>query len=173
MRPTLRPAFSALIFAPCYSQVVQVTEESCSKHKLDDKACAVCMEGLQVGVGDAGDLGAMTAKQCEPGRKRWFSTSVSRHPVVPHAPTCPGVPWTYASCSLLLSVPLCMPAQMGDGVINLPCKGKHWFHPGCVRPWLIKTNSCPTCREVRGMGGPVLDLFIEGCEQKFACSKWN
>ncbi len=45
--------------------------------------------------------------------------------------------------------PICTDAlQTGDKVFSLPCRGKHWFHPACVRPWLQKTNSCPVCRDV-------------------------
>ncbi|CAL4202774.1 unnamed protein product, partial [Meganyctiphanes norvegica] len=33
---------------------------------------------------------------------------------------------------------------VGDETKELPCT--HKFHPGCILPWLNKTNSCPMCR---------------------------
>jgi E3 ubiquitin-protein ligase RNF115/126 len=31
-----------------------------------------------------------------------------------------------------------------ENVKKLPCK--HYFHEGCISPWLEQRNSCPTCR---------------------------
>jgi len=40
---------------------------------------------------------------------------------------------------------------LGEGVIELPCKDKHYFHikkEGCdgIYPWLQENNTCPLCR---------------------------
>ncbi|KAJ2853421.1 hypothetical protein J3B02_003149, partial [Coemansia erecta] len=32
----------------------------------------------------------------------------------------------------------------GDSVTRLPCK--HYFHHGCIKPWLELHNTCPMCR---------------------------
>ena len=32
----------------------------------------------------------------------------------------------------------------GDEVVVLPCK--HWFHRGCIGPWLRISDTCPCCR---------------------------
>ena len=34
--------------------------------------------------------------------------------------------------------------HLGDEVTMLPCK--HWFHGGCISPWLGISNTCPCCR---------------------------
>ena len=34
--------------------------------------------------------------------------------------------------------------HLGDEVIMLPCQ--HWFHGGCIGPWLGISNTCPCCR---------------------------
>jgi len=40
---------------------------------------------------------------------------------------------------------------VGEGIIELPCKDKHYFHikkEGCdgIYPWLQENNTCPLCR---------------------------
>jgi E3 ubiquitin-protein ligase AIP2 len=40
--------------------------------------------------------------------------------------------------------PICFCLEEGDEILILPCK--HWAHPTCLDPWLVKTNTCPTCR---------------------------
>jgi E3 ubiquitin-protein ligase AIP2 len=40
--------------------------------------------------------------------------------------------------------PICFCLEVDDEILTLPCK--HWAHPACLDPWLIKTNTCPTCR---------------------------
>jgi len=32
----------------------------------------------------------------------------------------------------------------GQAVVRLPCA--HWYHAGCIAPWLRIRNNCPTCR---------------------------
>ncbi|KAL6600565.1 hypothetical protein ACP70R_045365 [Stipagrostis hirtigluma subsp. patula] len=32
----------------------------------------------------------------------------------------------------------------GQAVARLPCA--HWYHAGCIAPWLRIRNTCPTCR---------------------------
>lgn len=34
--------------------------------------------------------------------------------------------------------------KIGDEAKQLPCE--HMFHPKCIMPWLLKTNTCPLCR---------------------------
>ncbi|XP_022087467.1 E3 ubiquitin-protein ligase RNF181-like [Acanthaster planci] len=41
--------------------------------------------------------------------------------------------------------PVCLVGYgLGETCKQLPCK--HNFHPGCILPWLAKTNTCPVCR---------------------------
>jgi len=40
--------------------------------------------------------------------------------------------------------PICFCLDIDDEILILPCK--HWAHPACLDPWLLKTNTCPTCR---------------------------
>ena len=35
----------------------------------------------------------------------------------------------------------------GAALLRLPCGGKHSFHAACVRTWLQRKRTCPTCRE--------------------------
>ncbi|OEL16374.1 hypothetical protein BAE44_0022607 [Dichanthelium oligosanthes] len=32
----------------------------------------------------------------------------------------------------------------GQAVVRLPCA--HWYHAGCIAPWLRIRTTCPTCR---------------------------
>ncbi|RLN33516.1 E3 ubiquitin-protein ligase SDIR1-like [Panicum miliaceum] len=32
----------------------------------------------------------------------------------------------------------------GQAVVRLPCA--HWYHAGCIAPWLRIRSNCPTCR---------------------------
>lgn len=36
--------------------------------------------------------------------------------------------------------------RVGDEMQEMPCNGKHVFHPPCLKPWLDEHNSCPICR---------------------------
>merc|ERR1711959_123568 len=38
----------------------------------------------------------------------------------------------------------CSGFSRGDDIMELPCG--HFFHRGCIVPWLQKQNTCPTCR---------------------------
>jgi hypothetical protein len=38
--------------------------------------------------------------------------------------------------------------KVGDAMIELPCNTLHCFHPDCIRPWLRRRRSCPSCRAV-------------------------
>jgi hypothetical protein len=42
----------------------------------------------------------------------------------------------------------------GQAVVRLPCA--HWYHAGCIAPWLRIRTTCPTCRAElpREGGGP-------------------
>ncbi|RCV29680.1 hypothetical protein SEVIR_6G029200v4 [Setaria viridis] len=41
----------------------------------------------------------------------------------------------------------------GQAVVRLPCA--HWYHAGCIAPWLRIRTTCPTCRaELPREGGP-------------------
>ncbi|EDO29210.1 predicted protein, partial [Nematostella vectensis] len=43
------------------------------------------------------------------------------------------------------SCPICLgDYEKGESTKQMPCD--HLFHPGCILPWLEKTNSCPVCR---------------------------
>ncbi|MBM29236.1 MAG: hypothetical protein CME58_12780 [Halieaceae bacterium] len=33
---------------------------------------------------------------------------------------------------------------VGTSIIEFPCR--HAFHPNCIRPWLSRRRTCPTCR---------------------------
>ncbi|KAK3264470.1 hypothetical protein CYMTET_26792 [Cymbomonas tetramitiformis] len=44
---------------------------------------------------------------------------------------------------------ICMVA-FGGGTVRLkqlPCRGKHRFHPQCIKTWLERHQTCPLCRE--------------------------
>lgn len=43
------------------------------------------------------------------------------------------------SCSICLASFL-----NGEELISLPCR--HLFHPGCIRPWLLRKALCPLCK---------------------------
>lgn len=43
------------------------------------------------------------------------------------------------SCSICLE-----PLRRGDAVLPLACT--HTFHAGCLRPWLLRSASCPNCK---------------------------
>ncbi len=36
--------------------------------------------------------------------------------------------------------------RVGDSMIELPCNSLHCFHPNCIRPWLRRRRTCPSCR---------------------------
>ena len=36
--------------------------------------------------------------------------------------------------------------RLGDTMIELPCNPLHCFHPDCIRPWLLRRRTCPSCR---------------------------
>lgn len=36
--------------------------------------------------------------------------------------------------------------RVGDTMIELPCNPLHCFHPACIRPWLRRRRTCPSCR---------------------------
>ena len=36
--------------------------------------------------------------------------------------------------------------RVGDTMIELPCNPLHCFHPDCIRPWLRRRRTCPSCR---------------------------
>lgn len=41
---------------------------------------------------------------------------------------------------------ICMEnADLGSEVTLLPCT--HWFHPDCIKPWLLQNQTCPHCRK--------------------------
>lgn len=45
--------------------------------------------------------------------------------------------------------------EIGNSLKTLPCA--HFFHTGCVDPWLVNHNACPLCNDrtiVRGQSGP-------------------
>ena len=44
-----------------------------------------------------------------------------------------------AICSICLE-----PLRRGDAVLPLACT--HTFHAGCLRPWLLRSASCPNCK---------------------------
>ncbi|XP_030227442.1 E3 ubiquitin-protein ligase RNF181 [Gadus morhua] len=44
-----------------------------------------------------------------------------------------------------LKCPVCLlEFEEQEAVRQMPCN--HFFHSGCILPWLGKTNSCPLCR---------------------------
>ena len=55
--------------------------------------------------------------------------------------------------------------ELEEGVIELPCQDKHYFHikkEGCdgIYPWLKENNTCPLCRHEF----PSTEVEIEGEE---------
>jgi len=43
--------------------------------------------------------------------------------------------------------PICLlDVEEGDEIVCLPCVGMHISHKACIRPWLEKASTCPTCR---------------------------
>ena len=38
--------------------------------------------------------------------------------------------------------------EVGQDILVLKCRGKHFFHGECIKPWLITKMSCPTCRSI-------------------------
>ena len=32
-------------------------------------------------------------------------------------------------------------------VCQMPCHIKHIFHSECIRPWILKQNACPLCKQ--------------------------
>jgi hypothetical protein len=43
-------------------------------------------------------------------------------------------------CSICLDT-----MDMGNECVVTPCE--HYFHSGCIQPWLLEHNSCPLCRQ--------------------------
>lgn len=39
--------------------------------------------------------------------------------------------------------PICL-SELSEDLAAMPCK--HVFHQECLRQWLLRTNSCPSCR---------------------------
>lgn len=43
--------------------------------------------------------------------------------------------------------PVCLvDVQSGDGIVFLPCDGRHSAHWSCLNPWLQEAATCPQCR---------------------------
>lgn len=46
-----------------------------------------------------------------------------------------------------LSCPICMENfQVGSEVSKMPCHECHLFHSHCIKSWLERNSTCPTCR---------------------------
>ncbi|XP_069773788.1 E3 ubiquitin-protein ligase RNF181 isoform X2 [Narcine bancroftii] len=62
--------------------------------------------------------------------------------IVQNLPTLPVTP-TQADRGL--KCPVCLLEFEDEELVKkMPCE--HFFHSGCIVPWLGKTNSCPLCR---------------------------
>jgi hypothetical protein len=65
----------------------------------------------------------------------------------------------HSTCAICTEV-----LQLGDEVQQLPCHKSHLFHPPCLEPWLSRSNACPVCREVGGVGGAVILKVDQGTD---------
>ena len=37
--------------------------------------------------------------------------------------------------------------QNKQRITYLPCDPRHFFHTNCIRIWLVKSDTCPICKE--------------------------
>lgn len=116
--PPTRPTPTALLdrLWSC-SKEVTAAEAACLTLQRGEQ-CPICMEDM-----------------CEGDEVRWRCAALRLLP----APTLPRRP----SCACSCSIPCCCSPRQ---VIFMPCNGEHVSHFPCLRKWLEKAPSCPTCR---------------------------
>ncbi|CAL4898151.1 unnamed protein product [Urochloa decumbens] len=60
----------------------------------------------------------------------------------------------------------------GQAVVRLPCA--HWYHAGCIAPWLRIRATCPTCRaELPLEGGAERPRPAAGCGARRRTRCWR
>ncbi|XP_048379167.1 E3 ubiquitin-protein ligase RNF181 isoform X2 [Stegostoma tigrinum] len=77
----------------------------------------------------------------------------------------PTVPVTAAQADKGAKCPVCLlEFEEEEMVKKMPCE--HFFHSGCLVPWLGKTNSCPLCRLELPTDNPEYEEYKQDKERR-------